>query len=426
MYRLQIEKIRGFRDFYPEDMDVEKFIFRKAEEVAEAFGFRRIDFPSLEYLDLYRLKSGEELLQQTYSFVDKGGREVTLIPEATPSTVRMVTSRKDLPKPLRWYSFPKVWRYEEPQAGRYREHYQFNADIFGSDSPEADAEVIALASSILDALGLSNVYEIRINSRKIMEEIIGGITSSDPFSIFSIIDRYHKISRDDFTDQLRSAGVGEDGVSMIVDLCSGTLGIDEIEKITGRGSDEITRMGLVKDLLGSYGVRNVRYDFSIVRGLSYYTGIVFEAYDRSGQFRAILGGGRYDNLASLMSGDSVPAVGFGMGDAVISLLLRRENVQIPRQRKSVYMCRVGKVNSGTLNEYSRKLRDVGIDVTVEIMERGLSSQLKYASAINADYALIFGERDLEKGNVTLRDMRTGEQETVSLDSIVDHVVSKAR
>lgn len=423
---MQIEKIRGFRDFYPEDMDVEKFIFRKAEEVAEAFGFRRIDFPSLEYLDLYRLKSGEELLQQTYSFVDKGGREVTLIPEATPSTVRMVTSRKDLPKPLRWYSFPKVWRYEEPQAGRYREHYQFNADIFGSDSPEADAEVIALASSILDALGLSNVYEIRINSRKIMEEIIGGITSSDPFSIFSIIDRYHKISRDDFTDQLRSAGVGEDGVSMIVDLCSGTLGIDEIEKITGRGSDEITRMGLVKDLLGSYGVRNVRYDFSIVRGLSYYTGIVFEAYDRSGQFRAILGGGRYDNLASLMSGDSVPAVGFGMGDAVISLLLRRENVQIPRQRKSVYMCRVGKVNSGTLNEYSRKLRDVGIDVTVEIMERGLSSQLKYASAINADYALIFGERDLEKGNVTLRDMRTGEQETVSLDSIVDHVVSKAR
>ncbi|CAC11247.1 probable histidyl-tRNA synthetase [Thermoplasma acidophilum] len=425
MYRLQIEKIRGFRDFYPEDMDVEKFIFKTAEEAAEAFGFRRIDFPSLEYLDLYRIKSGEELLQQTYSFVDKGGREVTLIPEATPSTVRMVTSRKDLQRPLRWYSFPKVWRYEEPQAGRYREHYQFNADIFGSDSPEADAEVIALASSILDRLGLQDIYEIRINSRKIMEEIIGGMTSSDPFSVFSIIDRYHKISREEFVDQLRSAGIGEDGVSMIADLCSGTRGIDEMARITGKSSEEIARMAAVEDLLASYGVKNVRYDFSIVRGLSYYTGIVFEAYDRSGQFRAILGGGRYDNLASLMSGESVPAVGFGMGDAVISLLLKRENVQIPREKKSVYICRVGKINSSIMNEYSRKLRERGMNVTVEIMERGLSAQLKYASAIGADFAVIFGERDLERGVVTIRNMYTGSQENVGLDSVVEHLISQA-
>jgi len=420
---LQIEKIRGFRDFYPEDMEIEKFIFQKTEEAAEAFGFSRIDFPSLEYLDLYRIKSGDELLQQTYSFVDKGGREVTLIPEATPSTVRMVTARKDLQRPLRWYSFPKVWRYEEPQAGRYREHYQFNADIFGSDNPEADAEVIALASSILDGLGLSGVYEMRINSRKIMEEIIRNITDVDPFSVFSIIDRFHKISREEFMEQLRSAGIGEDGTSMIADLCSGTRSVEEIERIIGKGSDETSRISKVVDLLRSYGVNNVRYDFSIVRGLSYYTGIVFEAYDRSGQFRAILGGGRYDSLASLMSGDNVPAVGFGMGDAVITLLIKREGIQIPRKKKSVYMCRVGEIDSALMNRYARELREAGMNVTVELINRGLSSQLKYASSSGADYAIIFGERDLEKGQVTLRDMHSGSQENMEVDSVVHHLVS---
>ncbi|PYB69118.1 histidine--tRNA ligase [Thermoplasma sp. Kam2015] len=420
---MQIEKIRGFRDFYPEDMEIEKFIFQKTEEAAEAFGFSRIDFPSLEYLDLYRIKSGDELLQQTYSFVDKGGREVTLIPEATPSTVRMVTARKDLQRPLRWYSFPKVWRYEEPQAGRYREHYQFNADIFGSDSPEADAEVIALASSILDGLGLSGVYEMRINSRKIMEEIIRNITDVEPFSVFSIIDRFHKISREEFTEQLKSAGIGEEGASMITDLCSGTRSVEEIERITGKGSDEIGRISKVVDLLRSYGVNSVRYDFSIVRGLSYYTGIVFEAYDRSGQFRAILGGGRYDSLASLMSGDNVPAVGFGMGDAVITLLIKREGIQIPRKKKLVYMCRVGEIDSGLMNRYARELREAGMNVTVELINRGLSSQLKYASSSGADYAIIFGERDLEKGQVTLRDMHSGSQESMDVDSIVPHLVS---
>ncbi|MGC8608270.1 MAG: ATP phosphoribosyltransferase regulatory subunit, partial [Thermoplasmata archaeon] len=144
-----IEKLKGFRDFYPEDMQYEKYIYDRAEMRARSYGYSKIDFPSLESIDLYRIKSGQELLDQTFSFTDKGGREVTMIPEATPSTVRMLVSRKDLVKPVRWYSFPKVWRYEDPQAGRYREHYQFNADIFGADNAQADAEIIALAASIL-------------------------------------------------------------------------------------------------------------------------------------------------------------------------------------------------------------------------------------------------------------------------------------
>ena len=192
---MKIEKIKGFRDHYPEDMEIRNYFFKKITDLTENFGYRRIDFPSLEPLDLYRLKSGTELVNQTFSFVDKGGREVTMIPEATPSTVRLLTARKDLPRPIRWYSFPKVWRYEEPQEGRFREHYQFNADMFGIDSEEADAEIIGLASSILDYLGLSGVYEININDRFLMEYILKDLGIENIQEAFSIIDKYKKLDK---------------------------------------------------------------------------------------------------------------------------------------------------------------------------------------------------------------------------------------
>ncbi len=157
---MKIERIKGFRDHYPEDMEIRYSVFTRITNVAENFGYQRIDFPSLEYLEMYKQKSGSELVSQTFSFTDKGGREVTMIPEATPSTVRLLTARKDIPRPVRWYSLPKVWRYEEPQEGRFREHYQFNADMFGLDSAEADSEIIGLAAQILDELGLSGKYQI--------------------------------------------------------------------------------------------------------------------------------------------------------------------------------------------------------------------------------------------------------------------------
>ncbi|BAB59297.1 tRNA synthetase His [Thermoplasma volcanium GSS1] len=417
---MQIERIKGFRDFYPEDMEIEKFIFETASSVAESYGFKRIDFPSLEYIDLYRIKSGEELLNQTYSFTDRGGREVTLIPEATPSTVRMLTSRKDIAKPVRWYSFPKVWRYEEPQAGRFREHYQFNADIFGPSNEEADAEIISLASGILDGLGLSGAYEIRVNSRIMMEDILNGMGIADPYTVFSIVDRFHKVSKETFVDDLMSVGLSEENSNTIYRMCSEASEPGGISGLFGSGKVSKAAERLIRtiDILKEYGVKSVKYDFSIVRGLSYYTGLVFEAYDKSGQFRAILGGGRYDNLAKLFSEQDIPAVGFGMGDAVISLLLKSKGVKAPHAKKSVYVCRVGTVKAERIASISKMLRSSGFIVSAEIMDRSLSSQLKYASYEGCEYAVIAGERDLENNSVTVRDLSTGEQEIVTLGDLV--------
>ena len=215
---MTFERLRGFRDLYPEDAEPKSWALSVAQEIARSFGFRMIDIPSLESLDLYRLKSGDELVGQTFSFTDKGGREVTMVPEATPSVVRMLTARKDIPRPVRWFSIPKIWRYEEPQSGRLREHMQFNADIFGVDTPEADAEIIGLAATILDGLNLQGDYDIRINDRKLMENLLHKLDINNISETFSIIDRFRKTGHDDFSSMLRQSGIPDRTVSDIVSI----------------------------------------------------------------------------------------------------------------------------------------------------------------------------------------------------------------
>lgn len=428
MPTMKIERIKGFRDQYPEDMGPRKRLIGIAEDRAEKFGFQKVDVPSLESLELYRIKSGDELVSQTYSFVDKGGREVTMIPEFTPSVVRMLTARKDIPRPVRWYGTPKLWRYEEPQAGRLREHIQFNADIFGVDSPEADSEVIGLAASILDSLGLSGEYEIRISSREITEKILSDMGINDIKKAFSIIDRFRKVSRDEFLKEIMGTGASEKDARRLLEFLSVPFDIGELgEKLRSLDKslvddvDAVERLIYTGRLVKTYTSSNVKYDLSIVRGLSYYTGIVFEAFDIKGEFRSILGGGRYNNLASLLSDQDIPAVGFGMGDAVIELLLKRVGKWVPDSSgTSYYIASLLKKGNEYTMQVANSVRKYRM-ATVDISGRGLSAQMKAAAASGCSRTVIIGEKEQNEKAVTVRDMKSGEQKTMSLESFIQSI-----
>ena len=422
---MKVERIKGFRDQYPEEMEPRKRMFSVAETTAELFGFGRIDYPSLEYLDLYRIKSGDELLNQTFSFTDRGGREVTMLPEATPSTVRLLTSRKDIPRPVRWYSLPKIWRYEEPQSGRLREHFQFNADIFGVDTPEADAEIINLAGSILTDLGLGSAFTIHINDRVIMDEILKYLGVENTDRVFTVIDRFRKTTRDDFLLLLRENGVSERSANILLKLVESPFEIGElrskISEITGQSgilSDRVDRILKTCDIIRMYGKSPIKIDFSVIRGISYYTGIVFEAFDSLGQFRSILGGGRYDNLASLMSGQEVPAVGFGMGDVVLELLMKREGEWQDNRKEHTYaLCLMGDTIQYAM-EVAEKIRKNRTICVMELSSRGLSQQIRSAESQGIRYVLIIGEKEREKGTVTVRDLKESSQSEKTLEDII--------
>ncbi len=421
---MKIEKIKGFRDHYPEDMEIRNSIFNKITDTAENFGYKRIDFPSLELLEMYRLKSGSELVNQTFSFTDKGGREVTLIPEATPSTMRLLTSRKDLPRPVRWYSFPMVWRYEEPQEGRFREHYQFNSDLFGIDSPEADAEVIGMASKILDSLGLSGVYEININDRYLMEYILKDLNVNDINSAFSIIDKYRKIDKNSFYKLFNEINVDEKSIDKIMYLLSGKINIKNLKrkliKVLNNYNnieDRVNRISKTFEIINYYTQSKINYDFSVVRGLSYYTGIVFEAFDIQGELRAILGGGRYNNLSTLFSDEEIPAAGFAIGDAVIEILLKRNNLWLNNNLKTSYYICSTTDNYNYPIKIANDIRNKDKIALVDITTRKLSAQIKNASSYN--YAIIIGDNEIKNNSITIKNMSNGEQETIKYIQFID-------
>ncbi|WP_337860580.1 histidine--tRNA ligase [Ferroplasma sp.] len=428
---MKIEKIKGFRDHYPDDMEIRNYFLNKITSAAENFGYGRIDFPSLEPLDLYRLKSGTELVNQTFSFTDKGGREVTMIPEATPSTMRLLTARKDLPKPVRWYSVPKVWRYEEPQEGRFREHYQFNADMFGLDSAETDAEIVGLASTILDSIGLSGIYEININDRFLMEYILKDLGVQDVSGAFSIIDKFKKIDKKSFILSFEGIGAKDDEIKKILSLLGEKVDIDNLEKrvkkVVKNYDDIKSRIDRIKktfDLIKLYTESQINYDFSIVRGLSYYTGMVFEAFDIKGELRAILGGGRYDDLSKLFIEEQIPAVGFAIGDAVIELLLKRQDLWMRRDKKeSYYICNISSGDDDYIVKIASRIRSINKIAIIDMTHRKLASQMKTASGF--DYAIIIGEKEVEENALTVKNMKISEQSTVGYDDFLLRLRNKS-
>jgi len=414
--------VRGTRDFYPEDMRLRNWLFDNFTNASLLHGFEEYDAPVLEYEELYTRKQGEEITQQLYSFQDKGNRKVALRPEMTPSLARMVMARAGgLPMPIKWFSIPQCWRYERTQRGRGREHYQWNVDIWGTTEISADAELISVLVTFFEGIGLTaKDIVIRVSSRKVLEEVLGSLgLEGDIFAQTCIIvDKMDKLSSDVIEDQL--SDLGHD--SKVVTTIQAVLGIKDMNSLQKALKDEsvaVSELNLLFDAIDSYGISEwVEFDASIVRGLAYYTGAVFEAHDRMGEFRAICGGGRYDKLLSTLGGKDLPATGFGFGDMVIMELLAEKNL-IPELVSDIDDI-VIPLNSDLRNAsvmVAASLRNSGRTVDLVLEDKKMKWAFKHAERIGAARLVLLAPDEWSRKMVKIKDLDTGEESEISLNDI---------
>ncbi len=419
--------LRGFRDYPPPDAGARSELWRRMRSVARRCGFAELETPSLESLELFRVKSGDEISKQLWAFVDKSGRDVTLVAETTPSLARVFVDRaKAEPLPVKWFTISRLWRYEEPQSGRTREFAQFNLDILGVAGPAADAEVLASAALLLDEAGADGLYAFRVNDRALAESLGRRLGAVDRDRFFRALDRYRKISAADFRSELAGAGATPDGIAALVALLArvgdgvppsafgevlAELGAAALDDEGRAGVARLTRLLGELDRIG-LGDRVV-FDPTVVRGLAYYTSTVFEAFDRAGDSRALFGGGRYDHLIELFGGPPTPAVGLAIGDQTFELLLRRHG-RWPDGEPALdtYVVAVTPAEAPTAREIVEGLRRAGVSADADLMERSLSRQLKEAARRRARRALIVGPKELSRGAVVERDLATGAQREV--------------
>ena len=411
-------RLRGTRDFYPGEMVARNKLFKIIKETAERHGYVEIVSPAIESFDLISKKSGEDIRGEIYAFEDKGGRTICLIPEFTPSVSRMIANKqKELGKPLKWFSIPRHWRYERPQSGRLREFYQLNVDIFGSKSPKADTEVLSVGISIMLNLGLKD-FLFHISNREFLQGLLQEHNVSNINEAFRIIDKREKIPEEEFIEGLLTCGIKD--YDEILDILD-SVNIENIEDFKGRNKmidGSIDNLLDIFRYLDYYGFKEYcTLDLSVVRGLAYYTGMVFEVYDKKKEMRSLFGGGRYDDLVECFGGEPTPAVGFGMGDVVLELMMRKEGVW-PEEKTDIeyYIANIGNVDKYVFG-IARKLRDKGCRVSFDLTDRNLGNQLKYANKINAQNVIFVGEKELKEGKVLIKNMETGEQEKIEIDKI---------
>jgi histidyl-tRNA synthetase len=422
---VELKGLPGFRDFYPEELATRSYLLGVWREVARRYGFEEYDGPPLESLELYTRKSGEEIVQQLYEFEDKGGRRVALRPEMTPTLARMVGARaRSLRKPVRWFSIPQLFRYERKQRGRLREHFQLNLDILGESDVLADAELLAAAIDIVRATGLDAArVRARVSDRRVLAAIFRhyGVPESSLESVYQVVDKLEREPRDRLEGRLRDLGLEPAaiaGVFQAVEL----RGIEQLEaKFGGVPSvaDRIAELSAYLGHLDDLGVAEyVDVDLSVVRGLAYYTGIVFELWDARRKLRAICGGGRYDDLLQLVSGIEMPALGFGMGDVVLSELLRDHRL-LPEPGRSLdcYVAWLGAAGRPHALRAAQALRSAGLSTILEYHGRRIGNQLKTADALGARRAVILGPQELEAAQVRIRDMATGAERLVALNDL---------
>ncbi len=399
-----VERLRGFRDFYPEEQEVRSDIFRTMKDSCRQFGFKEIGAPSVESVDLFANKSGMEIMNQMFSFKDKGGRDITLIPEFTPTLSRMVAARKDLVKPLKWFSVEKFWRYEEPQSGRLREFYQLNADILGSDSYLADAEVLSLGGYILKKLGIGEITKLRVSSRILIDRLIEKFLPNKKEDVYYLLDRWSKL-----TVEERESYATEKALDM-----STVLSFTDGKILDGAEDPELEKLFRIRDYVKSSIGSEVDIDLKIVRGIAYYTGCVFEASDREEKLRSILGGGRYDGVIAQLGGDATPATGFAMGDAVLENILKAKGRWIQKKVRQVFVAPIDQQGRVFAVKVSSVLRDLGLNVDLNVTERGISKQLDYAAKMGYEYVIVLGENEAKNQSVSFKNMSTGQQREIGL------------
>jgi histidyl-tRNA synthetase len=414
--------VRGTRDFYPEDMRLRNWLFDNFDDAALLHGFEEYDAPVLEHEDLYTRKQGEEITQQLYNFQDKGDRKVALRPEMTPSLARMVMARAGaLPMPIKWYSIPQCWRYERTQRGRGREHYQWNVDIWGTNEISADAELISILVTFFKRVGLTEEdLVIRMSSRKVLEEVLGslGITGDTFTQTCIIVDKMDKLPADTVSQQLADLGLEPNAIGTI----QSTLGIKDMEslrEVLGEDSEAVSELTNLFSALDSYGISEwVEFDASIVRGLAYYTGPVFEAHDRAGELRAICGGGRYDKLLSTLGGKDLPATGFGFGDMVIMELLAEKGLvpELTSGNDDVVISLSPELRNAAMSVAS-SLRSAGRAVDLVLEDKRLKWAFKHAERSGAQRLVMVMPDEWKAGKVRIKDLETGEETNVDVESL---------
>lgn len=426
---LSVQPYKGTRDFYPEDMDLRNWFFGIIKETLKKFNYREYGGPTLESYDLYVAKSGEEIVnEQTYHFEDNGGRMLAIRPEMTPTVARMVAAKLgSLNMPLRWFSIPNLYRYEKPQRGRLREHWQVNVDMFGSDAIETDLELLMVASELLKSFGADeSMFTIKINNRRFYNDLFEtylGLDKEGARKVSKAIDKKHKMSDESFQEYLAELGLNEEQIKKLNSFF--TLSLDEMIALCPESQGAIELKGLF-NLIKEAGMSSFcEFDFSIIRGLDYYTGTVFEVYDNDiNNNRAMFGGGRYDNLVNLfVENSNVSGVGFGFGDVTLENFLVSHNL-VPELRASmprVLITRFPEIPYAEYLKVSKLLRDNDIAATIYTDEKKLSKQMKYAADEKYDYAIILGEDEVKAGTVVLKDLSIGENKTISMNNLVEEI-----
>lgn len=425
--------LRGFRDYPPPDAAARSEIWRRMRQVAHRCGFQELETPSVESLDLFRVKSGADIEEQLWAFDDKGGREVALIPETTPGLARVFADRaKSEPLPVKWVTVSKLWRYEEPQSGRTREFSQVNFDILGVPGVEADAEVLATAALALDEVGAQGLYAFRVSDRALAEAVGRSLGARDLLLFFHALDRRAKVTEREFAVELQRSGVGPEGVTALGQILSaaGTgVPAGETESFLARwdspplpapGPEGLQRLRALFARIVKLGLGDrVVFDPTVVRGLAYYTSTVFECYARQGDSRALFGGGRYDHLIELFGGPPTPACGLAIGDQTLELLLRQAG-RWPEGDPPLdtYVVAATPDFSSEAASWAQRLRAAGLSADSDLMGRSMSRQLREAARRHARRVLIVGPQEAARGVILERDLTSGAQRELKPDEVL--------
>ena len=428
---LSTKPYKGTRDFYPADMKLRNWFFGKIRSVLEISAFEEYNGPMLESLEMYIAKSGEEIAnEQTYNFTDRGGRRLAVRPEMTPTVARLVAGKiNELNFPLKWFSIPNLYRYENPQRGRLREHWQVNVDIFGCDSYEADLEVISTAISLLKVFNAdSSMFKVHINNRRFFNDVIAAIAGTDAEGsrkVSKVIDRKNKVTREAYEKDLIALGLDADKIAQIDALY--TMSVIEAAALCpdSKGAQELIDLFEALKALGldEYCV----FDFGIIRGLDYYTGTVFEVLDTAPENnRAMFGGGRYDNLVGLfVKNTNVSGVGFGFGDVTLENFLNTHGL-IPDIYSEGVKVLVTKFDDVPYSEYTSivsRLREANVNSSIYIGSKKFGKQIEYAVKGNYSHVVIMGTSELEAGMVKIKDLSSREESSIAIDKLTEFFAS---
>jgi len=420
----KIPPVKGTRDFYPEDMAVRNWIMDGWRNTSLRHGFLEYDGPIFEHLQLYTVKSGQEIVEQLFSLTDRGGRDLAIRPEITPTLARMVNQRINaLARPIKWFSLPRLCRAERPQKGRLREFFQWNIDIIGEDSVLADAECICTAVDYLRSVGLTpNDVVVRYSSRALLRALLLerlGFGADELDALYALLDKRAKLPPDTFAALARDKIPDEPKRTRLLDTLRDVrnVGADALDALDCLPAETLRQL---RSHLQQFGVADYCcFDINIVRGLAYYTGVVFEIFDKTSPLRALCGGGRYDNLLTVLGGPAVPATGFGMGDVVLEILLREKNL-LPVLAAALDYFVIDAASNifdfgdpCVLSVVSR-LRALGFSAAFSYKRQPLAKQLSQASAAGARFAVLLGQETRDRDQVTLKNLATGRQSACDL------------